>query len=445
MNTLFRSSLLALASLLAAAAAFAGVADNAVRQSIHGIDVVALKTGVKDVVTIRGTLPAGDSRSPDDNVALADLAAGMLDKGTTRHDKFVLAQKLGDVGASISFGTNASALLINAKCLRQDLPLVLELIAEQLREPAFSEEEFAKLKRHYAGLIRRSMEDTGYRAHTSFVRAVYPAGHPNREASPEEFLAAVEKATLDEVKAFHARHYGPAAMRLVVVGDIESTEVAGELARVFAGWTGGSPQPRAARAGTVDAPREQDVFMPDKTNVSILWGQATQLRYGEPDSLALRVGTAVLGSGFTGRLMANVRDREGLTYGIGSFVGGDTFVDGDWRIQANFSPALLEQGIASTRRELLAWHRNGVTPDELASTKGKFVGSFKLGLATTDGMAATVLNTLNRDLPLTFIDEFSATINALTLDQVNGAIKKHLDPDKMVLIKAGTIPGAVNK
>jgi zinc protease len=445
MKKLFFSSLLALCTLLAASAARAGVADSAQRKPIHGIDVVILKTGVKDVVTIKGTLPAGDSRSPDTNVALADLTAGMLDKGTTSQDKFAIAQKLGDVGATITFGTNASALNINAKCLKQDLPMVLELIAEQLRQPAFSSEEFEKLKRHYAGLMRRSMEDTDFRANTSFVRAVYPVGHPNREASPEEFLAAVEKTTLEEVKAFHAQYYGPAAMRLVVVGDIEPAAVETGLGRVFAGWTGGSAQPRPARAGSVDAPREQDVFMPDKTTVSILWGQATQLRYGDPDALALRVGTAILGSGFTGRLMANVRDKEGLTYGIGSYQAGDTFTDGDWRIQAYFAPELLDKGIASTKRQLTAWHKDGVTPAELTSAKGKFVGSFKLGLSTTDGMAATVLNTVNRDLPLTFIDQFGATINSFTLDQVNGAIKKHLDPDKMVLVKAGTVPGAVVK
>lgn len=437
-------ALLSLLGLLAAGLT-AGVADNAVRRSVHGIDVVALKTGVKDVVTIRGTLAAGDSRSPDTNVALADLTAGMLDKGTRKHDKYAIAKLLGDVGASISFSTNASALNINAKCLRQDLPLVLGLIAEQLREPAFSPEEFAKLKKLVGGLVKRQLEDTDYRAGTSFVRAIYPVGHPNREASPEEFLAAVDKAALDEVKAFHAQYYGPAAMRLVVVGDIDPEAVHSELGKVFAGWTGGSPQPRPARAGFVDAPREQDVFMPDKTNVSIMWGQATQLRYGDPDALALRVGTAVLGSGFTGRLMANVRDKEGLTYGIGSYIAADTFVDGDWRIQGNFAPELLAQGIASTRRQLLEWHEKGVTAAELASTKGKFVGSFKLGLSTTTGMATTVLNTLNRDLPLSFIDNFSTTIHALTLDQVNTAIKKHLDPAKMVLIKAGTIPGAVNK
>lgn len=438
-----RSSLLALGALLAACAATAGVSDNAVRRSVGGIDVVALKTGVKDVVTIRGTIAAGDSRSPDTNVALADLAAGMLDKGTVNRDKFAIAKLLGDVGATISFGTNASALNINARCLRADLPLVLGLIAEQLRTPAFAPEEFAKLKRQTAGLMKRQLEDTGFRGGTSFVRAIYPVGHPNREASPEEFLAAVDKATLDEVKAFHAQYYGPAAMRLVVVGDVEPEAVQAELGRVFAGWTGGSAQPRPARAGAVDAPREQDVFMADKTNVTIIWGQATQLRYGEPDSIALRLGTAALGSGFTGRLMANVRDKEGLTYGIGSYISADTFVDGDWRIEGNFSPELLEKGLASTKRQLTEWHANGITPAELAGNKGKFVGSFKLGLSTTGGMATTVLNTLNRDLPLTFIDNFSATINSLTVDQVNGAIKKHLDPAKMVLVKAGTIPGTV--
>src|SRR3954462_9907662 len=125
------SLLLALCSLLlAVASATAGVADNATRTSVNGIDVVARKTGVKEVVTIKGTLPVGDSRSPAGNMALADLAAGMLDKGTTTHDKFAIAQLLGNVGATINFGTNAAVLQVNAKCLRQDLPLVLSLIAE---------------------------------------------------------------------------------------------------------------------------------------------------------------------------------------------------------------------------------------------------------------------------------------------------------------------------
>jgi zinc protease len=445
MKTILRSLTLSLGlTALAALPASAQVAKNAVRDNVGGIDLVVLKTGVKEVITLRGSLAAGDSLSPDNNPALADLTGGMLDKGTTTRDKFAISQLLGSVGANISFSTGPSALNINAKCLRADLPLVIGLIAEQLRTPAFSPEEFAKLKKQFAGNYRRQLDDTDFRSSDSFTRAIYPVGHPNRQPASAEILASAEKATLDEVKAFHAKYYGPATLRLVLVGDIDAAAAKAEVAKVFAGWSGGvrSPTPAPAKPGAVDAARDQNVFMPEKTNVSIIWGQATGLRYGDTDTLALRVGTAALGSGFTGRLMANVRDKEGLTYGIGSYVGGDTFVDGDWRISGNFSPELLEKGLASTKRQLTAWYSEGITDDELARKKTGLAGTYKVGLATTAGMAGTILATLNRDLDLTFVDQYPARVAALTKEQVNGAIKKHLNPEKMVLIKAGTVPGA---
>jgi zinc protease len=437
-----RISLLFAAAGLLSAALQAGVADNASRQNVNGIDLVALKTGVRDVVTITGTLPAGDSRSPDTNSALADLTAGMIDKGTTTHDKFAISQLLGDVGASISFSTDAAALHVNAKCLRADLPLVLGLIAEQLRTPAFSPEEFAKLKKHTVGNMRRALDDPNFRSEVAFNNAVFPLGHPNRQPATAQFLADVEKATLDDVKAFYQEFYGPAAMKLVIVGDVDPAAARNEVGKVFAGWTGGSAAPKPAKAGQVDAARDQNVFMADKTSVAVVWGQATQLRYGDPDALALRIATTALGSGFTGRLMANVRDKEGLTYGIYSAVTNDTYADGDWRIGAQFAPELLDKGIASTKRQLVEWYQNGITEAELNSNKGKYVGGYKLGLATTGGMAGAIINAMNRDLPLSFIDEFAPRIYALKLADVNGAIKRHLDPERMVVIKAGTVPGA---
>ena len=444
MKSIFRPLLPFVAALLALApAARAQVAKNAVRQSVDGIDLVVLKTGVRDVVTIRGSLAAGDSLSPDTNPALAELTGGMLDKGTTQHDKFAISQLLGDVGASISFNVGPSALNISAKCLRKDLPLVIKLVAEQLSSPAFSPEEFAKLKKHLAGSLQHALEDTDFRAADTFSRALYPVGHPNRQAPVGEILAGAEKTTLDEVKAFHYKYYGPATLHLVLVGDLDPAAAQGEVAKQFAGWTGAGGQtiPHPAKAGGVDAAHDQTVFMADKASVTVLWGQPTGLRYGDPDTLALRVGTSVLGGGFSARLMGNVRDKEGLTYGIGAFVSGDTFVDGDWRIQAAFAPALLDKGIESTKRQLTLWYRDGVTDDELAKRKTDLAGSYKVGLSTTEGMAGTILNTLNRELDLSFIDQYPARVGALTKDQVNGAIKKYLSPEKMVLVKAGTVAG----
>ncbi len=426
---------------LLSATLHAGIADQATRTRIAGVDVIACKTAVQDVVTLYGSLPAGDSFSPDSNLAIASLVGGMLDKGTTHQDKFAIAQKLDAVGAELSFSVDSTMVNFSAKCLRKDVPLVIGLLAEQLRSPAFSEEEFVKLKKQIAGHLQRALEQTGDRAGQAFAATVYPPGHPNYEPSTEAFLAALNTATVTDLRAFHQKFYGPADVTLVAVGDVDTDGLKTEIEKAFAGWTGGVKRPDYPRTVTqLDTNHNQTVFMADKPNVSVILGQASGLRYTDPDALPLRVATTILGSGFTGRLMATVRDKEGLTYGIGAKVANDTFTDGDWRISANFAPNLLEKGLASTRRELKDWYEHGVTAAEVERTKTNLAGSFQVSLATTDGLASAILTTVHRGYPLTWIDEYPQKLNAITLDQVNAVIKKHLSPDNFVLIKAGTVP-----
>jgi zinc protease len=427
--------------LYTGADARAGIASRAVRADIDGIDVIVVKTDVQNVVTIVGTLRAGDDRSPADNVALATMTGAMLDKGTVKQDKFAIAQQLGDVGASLSFSVGASTLQLNGKCLRKDLPLLATLIAEQLREPGFPDAELDKLKKQLEGAMRSQLEDTDFRAEDAYSRAVFPAGHPNRQPTPDEFIAAVRKTSVAEIRQFHSQYYGPTGMRIVIVGDVDPAVVQTELRRAFAGWTGGSVPPAVPVAPPLANAKHDVVFMPDKTSVSVVLGQPTQLRYSDPDSLALRVATRIFGSGFTGRLMSNVRDKEGLTYGIGAYVADDTFSDGDWRTYATFAPAMLERGVASTKRQLALWRDGGVTAAELKRAKTRAAGSYKVGLATTAGLAGTILTALNSGMPLEYVDEYPRRIDALTLGQVNDAIRKHIDPEHMALVEAGTVAG----
>ncbi len=432
------SSVLCLLSL--ATALHADIASNVVRSKIAGVDVLAYPTGVKDVVTIRGSLPAGDAFSADGNVAVATLTGMLLDQGTTQQDKFAIAEKLERVGATIGFSVGTQMTEISAKCLKKDVPLVVSLIAEQLRTPALSAEEFEKAKKQFIGGLRRSLESPDFRAGEAFNHAIYPVGHPNRTPTTQEFIAAAESATLEEVKAFHQKYYGPAHLTLVVVGDVDTPQFQAAVAEHFAGWSGGVDVLRAAPARGTDAPREQSLFMADKPSVSVVLGQPSGLRYRDADYQALRLGTAILGSGFTGRLMANVRDKEGLTYGIGSSLGGDTFNDGEWKIGATFAPALLEQGLASTQRQLTRWHSEGVTDDEVARRKENVVGTFKVSLATTDGMAGSLLAAIHRGYDQSWLDEFPQKIAAITTADVNAAIKKYVKPESLFLIKAGSVP-----
>ncbi|HVU16015.1 MAG TPA: pitrilysin family protein [Candidatus Didemnitutus sp.] len=423
------------------AAGSSNIAAGVIRTKIDGVDVIAYKTGVKDVVYLRGSLPAGDDQDPANNPVLADLTSGMLDRGTTTHTKAEITSLLEAVGAEITFSNQTNAAEFSAKCLKKDVPLVISLLVEQLRHPAFTEEEFAKLKKQQMGGWKRALENTDFRATDEFTRAVYAPGHPNRQATPDEKIAAIDATKLDDVKKFHADHYGPNHLTIVAAGDVDLPAVQESLGKALEGWTGGAAPTAPARALRNDAPKETTVFLADKTSVSITFGQATGLHYGDPDYFALRTGTAILGSGFTGRLMGNVRDKEGLTYGIGAGLNRDSFTDGDWSITATFAPALLEKGIASTKRQLTNWYSNGVTADELERRKDNLIGGFKVSLATTNGIAQSLLLAVQRGKDVGWLDEYPQVIRSLTLQQVNGAIKKHLDPEKMVIVEAGTVPG----
>lgn len=426
--------------LLASTSAFGDMADKVIRLHIGGADLIASPTAIKDVVTIYGSMPAGDSFAETDNPAVPTLTGMMLDKGTTKSGKFAIAQQLESVGASISFSVDQQTLSIRAKCLRADAPMILQLIVEQLRTPAFSTEEFGKVQTQLTGALKRSLEDTDFRADVAFSRAVFPQGHPNRKAAAEDLLAAIERAKLSELREFHAKYYGPAHLTLAIVGDFDIKSIESQLRKELADWRGGVPVSTGTRASPAKAAESQLINMVDKTSVSIILGQASGVRYSDSDTLALRVGTAMLGSGFTGRLMKIVRDQEGLTYGIGSYMDNDTYTDGDWRIVASFAPELLGQGVSSTRRELARWWKEGVTSEELEARKADLIGSYKVSLATTDGLAGFLLRTAQRGKPLSWLDDYPKAINALTLEQVNGAMRKYLDPDKMVLIEAGTLP-----
>ena len=136
--------------------------------------------------------------------------------------------------------------------------------------------------------------------------------------------------------------------------------------------------------------------------------------------------------------MSTVRDKEGLTYGIGAGVADDTFVGGSWTVNAAFAPGLLEKGITSTRREIEKWWKEGVTPAELAARKTNMIGSYQVGLSTTEGMGNAMLQTVNRGKPLSWLDDYPRMIQALTAEQVNAAIRRHVDPQKLVLVEAGT-------
>ena len=425
--------------MLSGAAGAAGMADLAHRSRPSGIDLITYRSNVKDVVIVLGVLPAGDAMAEGGNIAIPTLSGMMLDRGTKALDKFSISEKLDNVGAEITFQVGVQSLEIRAKCLKKDLPLIIETIAAELRTPALLAAEFNKAKQQLAGELEASAQNSSALASEAFNRAIFPQGHPNRPAMLKDYIAAAKSAGLEELKAFQAKYYGPAHMTLVVAGDVSDADTQAEIAKRFSGWSGGEDYLRPAKPVLDAAAAEITVPLADKPSVTMLLGQASGLRYSDPDSLALRLGTAILGRGFTGRLMGTVRDKEGLTYNIGANMGDDSIADGVWEISASFAPALLSKGVESTRREVAKWWKDGVTEQELAVRKQGVIGSYDVGLSTTMGLAETILVNIQRGYDLAWLDGYPKALKAVTRDQVNAAIKAHINPNTMVLVEAGSV------
>jgi zinc protease len=434
-----RSTMLALALLGASLPAAADMAQHAERTSVAGIDLVTYHTQVKDVVDVVGYLPAGDAMAGTGNAALPTLMGMMLDRGTRTQDQFAIAKQLEEVGAEITFNVGAQSLQFEAKCLKKDLPLVMSLLALQLRSPAFLPAEFAKVKEQFIGMLDNANHSTEARARETLARALFPVGHPNRRATIEELLAATKSASLKDLQAFHAKYYGPAHLTMVLVGDVGMDTAAAEIGKDFGGWSGGQDFLHADAAAPMGPPAGAiQVPIAGKTSISVLLGQRTLLRYRDPDALALRIGTAIAGRGFTGRLTTSVRDKQGLTYDIGAGLTDDSLADGMWVMDASFAPTLLERGIGAARNTLQTWWQDGVTDKELAACKQGLIGTYYVGLATNPGLGRAIVFALQRGYDLTWLDEYPRAVQALTRDQVNASIRSHLNPATMALVEAGT-------
>src|ERR1700723_858157 len=250
--------------LLLGSAATANMADQAHRSKINGIDLITYRTNVKDVVIILGVLPAGDAMADSGNIAIPTLSGMMLDRGTKALDKFAITDKLDNVGAEITFTVGVQSLEIRAKCLRKDLPLIIETIAAELRTPALQVAEFNKAKQQFIGELEASAQNTGARAAEAFNRAVFPPGHPNHPHTLNDYIAAARAANIEEIRNFQAKYYGPAHMSLVVVGDVSDADTHSEMTTAFAGWGAGQGYSRPPKPASTTAASEVTVPLADK-------------------------------------------------------------------------------------------------------------------------------------------------------------------------------------
>jgi zinc protease len=412
-------------------------------QIVKGLRLVTLPMEVKDVVTIFGSFYGGDVFNPPGNEMVAEITANMLDKGTEKRDKFVIGELLESVGARINFDSDDYRASFSVRCLKENLPLVVELLAEQLRSPAFQEADLLTTRKRYTANLMRQNENTDYRARARFTQLNYPGNHPNCIPTIESQVAGVESIEVSHPREFHQRLYGLGNMTVVATGDIDRAALEEIFGSQFINWpqVNIAPPSLDGRRGFLKLPlTEETVTMPEKTSVDLTMGFVIGINREHSDYLPLSLASYILGGNFSARLMSTVRDEQGLTYGIGSGISGAmNRKDGYWITHGTFAPELVAKGRAATLAQIEKWIKKGVTEDELEVKKNTLNGSYKVGLATTSGMAAAILDILERGKEISCIDDYPNEINAVTLDQANATIRNYIHLDRLVTVCAGSI------
>jgi zinc protease len=324
--------------------------------------------------------------------------------------------------------------------LQKDVPLVIELLGEQLRYPVFNESDLENLKKRRVGNLQRAKENTRAQAGGKFSRIIYPENHPNYSREIDEEIADVEKTTVTDISSYHKNNYGLGKTLVVAVGDVDNDVLSKSLQKALGDWRQLDLEIPARNISANDInSTTQYITMEDKTSVDMFLGLPIGIDRKHDDYYALMVGNYILGGNFAARLMQTVRDQMGLTYGIYSSVRGvNDGNDGYWSIWGTFAPHLLQDGKTAAVDQVSEWI-SGVTEDELNAKKETITGSYKVGMATTGGLAGQILRNAERGYEDETLDQYPGIIQDISLEEVNTAIKKYIDPKKLVIVAAGSV------
>ncbi|GIW03939.1 MAG: proteinase [Thermomicrobiales bacterium] len=402
-----------------------------------GITVLGQAHPDDPVVSVRWRVDAGAARDPGHLPGLAAFTARMLPRGTGRLTFEQFNETTDRLGATFAIDPGRSWIEVAIRCLREDLPTLLDLLAGTLRDPTFPTDEMEKVRAELIAAVREQDNDTRAVADRALRQLLYPEGHPfrHRVIGEEAALAAI---TRDDLIEFHRAFYGPKVSTVAIVGGVPAADAAAQLiAQRFDAWVSdAAPAPPAPVPPLPTGQPRASETIPAKSQTDLAIGTITIERL-HPDYYALDMANLILGRlGLMGRLGANVRDRQGLAYYAFSAIepGRTSSV---WLARAGVDPRNTERALSAIIEEVARLRDDGVTDEELADGKSFLTGSLPIALETNDGLATTLLNIEHYGLGLDYLERYPEIIQALTRDDVQRAATAHLDPSRLAVGIAG--------
>lgn len=403
----------------------------------NGIVVLVYENFSAQSVVISGSLRAGSQFETPEKNGLAAMTANALLRGTARYDFDTINEKLEYAAADLDITGSIHRTSFSGKALAEDLSLLVELLAEAVRTPTFPDVHLDLLRGEVMTSLHIREQDTRYRANRAFYEALYPPEHPYHH-STRGTLETVPTLTVSDLQAFHARHYGPAGMIIVVVGAIKADDAIRTVREYLGDWANPDQPdlPPVPAVSPMTETRRAFVGLPGKTQSDIVLGTVGPSRF-DSDFLAAQLVNSVLGQfGMMGRIGHSVRETLGLAYYAYSSVDGG-YTASPWSVTAGVNPANVGLAIARIQDELERIVSQPITPEELDDNQSYFTGRVPLQLETNEGIAGSLLNMEIYHLGLDYLINYRTVIYRLTAADLLAAAQKYLTPDRLVIAVAG--------
>ncbi len=418
------------------------IESRTVRSDASGIKLALLPKKTRGgKVVAQMTLRYGDEKSLLNRSTAAGLAGSMLMRGTTKRTRQQIQDELDRLKARMSVNGGATQAQVSIETTRENLPAVMRLAAEVLREPAFPADEFDQLKRQNLANIEEQKSEPIQLAVTAYSRHLgqYPKGDVRYVKTPDETIAEINAATLEEAKQFYRDFYGASNATMSVIGDFDDKEIGKLATELFGGWKSPKPYTRVPTLFQDIAAVNQSLPAPDKANAFFLAGFNLKLRDDHPDYAALLLGNYMLGGGFlNSRLASRIRGKDGLSYGVGSGIQVSS-LDESGRFTANaiYAPQNVDKLEAAFKEEIARMLKDGFTAEEVEGAKSGYLQSRQVSRAQDNELAGRLNNYLFLGRTLKWDGDLDAKLKALTPEEIAAAMRRHIDPSKITIIKSG--------
>ncbi len=398
-----------------------------------------LKNGLKVLVVENHKLPKVTAslildNGPifeDDKAGLTSITGGMMGNGTTNIPKDAFVEEVDFLGASLNVGSQSASF----NTLSKYFPRILELMADAIQNPLFTQEEFEKQQAQLIEGIKSGENSVGEIASRVENALVYGKNHPYGEFATEE---TAKNITIDEVKNFYKTYFKPSNGYLVIIGDIDFKEVKKLVKKNFGKWEKGEiPAYTIPEVKNVLSTEINFVNMPNAVQSSIAVVNTIDLKMSNPDYFPLLLANKIFGGGGEGRLFLNLREDKGYTYGAYSNIGSNERTASKFKSSATVRNMVTDSSVVEFISEIKKFRTTKVTDEELKNAKAAYIGNFVMALERTSTVANYALNIATKNLSDDFYETYLQKINAVTTDDIQRVAQKYFSADNARIVIVG--------